>query len=67
MEPTAKPKDEIEITPAMIEAGERCLNNLFEGTVMDTEGLRCIPEGWAERVYLAMARVATASRRHQKL
>jgi hypothetical protein len=58
---------EIEITPEMIEAGERCLNNLLDGTIQDTQGLHCIPEGWAELVYRAMAKVAAANQRHQKL
>jgi hypothetical protein len=45
-----------EITPEMIRAGQRCLDELFDATVDagSDAGLMCIPGGWAEAVYLAM-------------
>jgi hypothetical protein len=46
------------ITPEMIEAGERCLDHLFEVAIepFSETGLMCSPIGWAEKVYLAMWR-----------
>ena len=47
----------IEMTPAMIDAGQRCLDDLFDATVEvgSDVGLMCIPGGWAEAVYRAMS------------
>ena len=56
------PSAEIEITPAMIEAGQSCLDSLLDGTIEGSQGLHCIPSGWAERVYREMARVAPVPR-----
>ena len=45
------------VTPAMIEAGRRRLDELFDATVEagSDVGLMCIPGGWAEAVYRAMS------------
>ncbi len=43
-----------EITPEMIAAGQRCLEDLFDRAVPSYENLSYIPEGWAEAVYRAM-------------
>jgi hypothetical protein len=50
---------QFEITPEMIEAGQRCLDDLFDATVEagSESGLMCIPGGWAEAVYRAMHRM----------
>jgi len=50
------PGCEMEITPEMIEAGERILNDLLDATIdpASESGLMCIPGGWAEAVYRAM-------------
>jgi hypothetical protein len=50
------PCEEIEVTPMMVKAGERCLDELFDATVEagSAAGLMCIPGGWAEAVYRAM-------------
>ena len=49
-----------EVTPAMIKAGDRCLDELFDATLDpgSESGLTCIPGGWAEAVYRAMRRCA---------
>jgi hypothetical protein len=46
-----------EVTPEMIEAGQRCLDELFDATVEAgaDAGLMCIPGGWAEAVFRAMS------------
>ncbi len=45
----------VEVTPEMIAAGQRCLNDLFDRAVpVSYENLDYIPEGWAEAVYRAM-------------
>jgi hypothetical protein len=52
------PEVKIEVTPEMIEVGQRCLDDLFDATVElgADVGLMCIPGGWAEAVFLAMNR-----------
>jgi hypothetical protein len=48
----------IEVTPEMVEVGQRCLDDLFDATLDPglESGLQCIPGGWAEAVYRAMYR-----------
>lgn len=56
VESAGAPETEIEVTAAMIEAGDLCLDNLFDATAPSgrDEGLMCIPGGWAEAVFRAM-------------
>ncbi len=55
---------EIEVTPAMVEAGKARLDYLLDGAIEGESGLMCIPSGWAEEVYRAMetARPRSVSR-----
>jgi hypothetical protein len=49
---------EPEITPEMIEAGERCLNELLDAALTSPEAVVLyIPGEWAEAAYRAMYRM----------
>ncbi len=55
-EAAGAPEAESEITPEMIRAGERCLDDLLDAAIPPGSGLMCIPGGWAKEVYVAMRR-----------
>ncbi len=55
-------KDDVEITPEMIRAGNARLDYLLDGSIENETGLMCIPGDWASEVYRAMERV----RRHHR-